>query len=276
MLAYFALSTAAETKLSDGTGAGSASVAAQPEAASGPGAFARMKALLGRMKAWVEKWAVTDYALLALIILAFAESSFFPIPPDVLLIAMCIVKPPSSFTFAAACTIASTVGGLFGYLLGRLLYEPVVKPVARFIRIEKHLVTALDYYNKYDIWAVAIAGFTPIPYKVFTIAGGLAKLNVFNFTIASVLSRGARFFIVATVLYFFGAAAKRFIDKYFDILSVVFMVLLIGSFVLLGWYFNRKHKEKEKMRAAAGAASPGGEAAESRAERGNDAGAAEK
>ncbi|TET37956.1 MAG: DedA family protein [Planctomycetota bacterium] len=219
--------------------------------ASEAGDKAKIKAekkpgILRRMKNWMEGWALTKYALLALIILAFAESSFFPIPPDVLLIALCIVSPERAFLFAFACSCASVAGGLFGYFLGRVLYEPVVKPVSRFIRLDKYLDGALDLYNRYDVLAVFIAGFTPIPYKVFTIAGGLAKLNIFKFAVASAVSRSARFFLVATLLFFFGKAANDFIDAYFNLLALAFGVLLIGSFFLVAIFFGKKEKDAGK------------------------------
>ncbi|MHC4664028.1 MAG: YqaA family protein [Planctomycetota bacterium] len=208
---------------------------------------------------WVLSWAESPYGWLALVVLSFAESSFFPIPPDVLLIALCLGAPKLAFLFALACSCASVVGGLFGYLLGFALFNPVVKPVMRFLRLEKHFDAALEYYNRYDVWAVGIAGFTPIPYKVFTVAAGMARLNVFKFVIVSALSRSARFFLVATLLFFFGEAANRFINKHFDWLALVFCVLLVGSFVLVGWYFGKKKKKEEPESSAAAASSEEGE-----------------
>jgi len=235
--------------------------AGKPEKA--PGIFRRMRN-------WMESWAGTKYALLALIILAFAESSFFPLPPDILLIALCLASPASSFHFALACSLASAGGGLFGYLLGRLLYDPVVRPVSRFIRLDKYLDSALEYYKKYDVWAVGIAGFTPIPYKVFTIAGGLARLNIFKFALISLASRSARFFLVAALLFFFGEASSDFIEKYFNILSVVFVILLVGSFILMGWFFGKKGKEAPDEAKV----SQTPQETSTAAERGNESGAA--
>lgn len=215
-----------------------------------PGFFGRILLWVRGLYDWVLGWADSPYGWLALILLAFAESSFFPVPPDVLLIALCLGAPRLAFLFALACSAASVAGGLFGYLLGFALYNPVVKPLMRLLRLEKYFDTALDYYNRYDVWAVGIAGFTPIPYKVFTIAAGMARLNVLKFIIASAVSRSARFFIVATLLFFFGQAANRFIDKYFNWLAIAFTVLLVGSFILLGWYVGRRHRKMEAEKSA--------------------------
>ncbi|RMF97529.1 MAG: DedA family protein [Candidatus Schekmanbacteria bacterium] len=197
--------------------------------------------MLRKLYDWVLHWADTPYGAPALFLLAFAESSFFPIPPDVLLIALVISKPRRAFKFALICSIGSALGGMLGYGIGKFLWEyagisyfffhyvPGFTP-AVFDRVSK-------IYNEWNFWAVFTAGFTPIPYKVFTIAGGVFSINFPVFVLASVISRSARFFIVAGLLWKFGEPIREFIDKYFNILSIIFVILLLGGFILLKYVF---------------------------------------
>lgn len=279
-----------------------------------------------RLYDWVLHWAHTRYGTPALAGLAFAESSFFPIPPDVLLMALGIARPKRALYYAAVCSIASALGGLFGYLIGFALWNPVGAPILRSLRlltpasqevivrgVESHAVsvrapegvglhasrwsqwlglarpsqadggqTALIHrgllhrdappgtppvgnwqyeveqtaaplapgqsawlmtdtyhqaralYEKHDFWIVFAAAFTPIPYKVFTILSGLMQMRILPFIIASAIGRSLRFFLVATLIYAFGEPVKRFIDRYFNLLSLLFFVLLIGFFAILG------------------------------------------
>lgn len=186
-----------------------------------------------RLYDWVLSWADTRYGVPALFVLAFTESSFFPIPPDILLIALALSAPSRAFRFAAWCTLASVLGGLFGYFIGYALwavFEPYL--INRVFSQENFdLVTAK--YNEYGALAVFIAAFTPIPYKVFTVAAGVAKLNLFGFTGASILGRGGRFFLVALVIRLAGPRAKRWIDEYFNLATIVGTLLLIGGFLLI-------------------------------------------
>lgn len=191
------------------------------------------KSLMKRMYDWVLHWAETPYGAWALLILAFAESSFFPIPPDVLLIALCIGMVSRSFWFAAVCSIGSILGGIFGYYIGYGLFEVVGQPILEMYGYMEKFNHVGDLYNEYAAWAVGVAGFTPIPYKVFTIAAGTFKINFFIFLGASAISRSARFFIVAALIWKFGPQIKSFIDKYFNILSIIFIVLLILGFVIV-------------------------------------------
>ncbi len=182
---------------------------------------------------WVLSWAETPYGVPALFVLSFTESSFFPIPPDVLLIALALSVPTRAFRFAAWCTVASVLGGLFGYLIGYALwttFEPyLVGPV--FSQENFDLVTAK--YNEYGFLAVFIAAFTPIPYKVFTVAAGVAQLNLLGFVLASLCGRGGRFFLVALVIRLLGPRAKKWIDEYFNLATVIGTALLIGGFLLI-------------------------------------------
>ncbi|HDH96889.1 MAG TPA: DedA family protein [Proteobacteria bacterium] len=184
---------------------------------------------------WVLHWAETPYGVPALALITFAEASFFPIPPDVLLIALAISIPKRSFRYALVCSITSVFGGLLGYLIGYALFESVGRPILEFYGyMDKFLWLKLKY-DEVGAWLLAMAGFTPIPYKVFTITSGVMKMNLVLFTVVSLISRSARFFLVGALIYFFGPPVKRFIDRYFNLLSVVFVVLLIGGFVVLKW-----------------------------------------
>ena len=189
--------------------------------------------VLRRLYDWVLSWAETPYGVAALFVLAVAESSFFPIPPDVLLIALGLSIPTKAFRYAAWCTLGSVIGGVLGYTIGFALWssvEPMVIP-SLFSAETFERVTGL--YNEYGVPIVFAAGFTPIPYKVFTVAAGVAKINVPAFIGASIIGRGARFFLVAAVIRRYGDAAKDFIDRYFNLVTLAFTILLVGAFVLL-------------------------------------------
>jgi membrane protein YqaA with SNARE-associated domain len=182
---------------------------------------------------WVLHWAHTPYGTIALFLLAFAESSFFPIPPDILLIALCISIPKKSFKFALTCSIGSVLGGMFGYFIGVHFFNLIGLPILNLYHAMDKYDFIKNIYQQYDALAVGIAGFTPIPYKVFTIAAGVCKINFPVFVIASVISRSLRFFIVAFLIYKFGKKIKDFIDKYFNILSFAVAGLVILGFLVL-------------------------------------------
>lgn len=182
---------------------------------------------------WVLHWAETPYGGLALFILAFAESSFFPIPPDVLLIALAVGAPLRSYRYALICTVGSVLGGILGYLIGMQFMTSIGDPIVSFYGLDEKVEHIRLMYNQYDAWAVGIAGFTPIPYKVFTIAAGAFDINFTVFVAASALARGARFFLLAALFYRFGPEIRGFIDRYFNRLVVAFTVLLVGGFVLI-------------------------------------------
>jgi membrane protein YqaA with SNARE-associated domain len=184
---------------------------------------------------WVLHWAQTPYGVPALAILAFAESSFFPVPPDVLLIALCLGLPSRSFYFAAVSSIASVAGGIAGYLIGWLLWEQVSDFFFAFVFSQHAFERVSLLYQDNAFWAVFTAGFTPIPYKVFTIAGGVFQIDFREFLVASALGRSGRFFIVGGLIRVFGPPVKVFIDKYFNLLSIVFVALLLGGFLLVRW-----------------------------------------
>ena len=192
--------------------------------------------MLRRAYDWVLGWADHRYGGLALLLLAFAESSVFPIPPDVLLMALALGKPGAAFRFALICSVGSVAGGLAGYLIGWLLMDGLGRPIIELYNAQAAYAEVEQRFVEYGGWAVAIAGFTPIPYKVFTIAAGATQLSLSSFVLASVLSRSARFFLVSGLIYYYGPTIKVFIDKYFNILTIVFTVLVLLGFVLLGWY----------------------------------------
>jgi len=197
---------------------------------------------LRKLYDWVLHWAETPYGVLALFILSFIESSFFPIPPDALLIALCLGSRKLSFKFALYCTIASVLGALGGYAIGHYLWYNSTGQftwIANFFfdhipGFTQHAFAEIEtQYKKWDFWIIFTAGFTPIPYKLFTITSGIFNINIPMFIIASIVSRGARFFLVAFLIWKFGEKIRNFIDKYFNILALVFTVLLIGGFVLV-------------------------------------------
>jgi len=178
---------------------------------------------------WTIHWSATAQAEWALFLIAVAESSFFPLPPDILLITMAVAKPESSFYFALICSVGSVLGGIVGYLIGKYGGQPVLH---RFFR-GGTITRVEELFNRYDAWAIGIAAFTPIPYKVFTIASGAFNIRFKTFLAASIIGRTSRFFIVASLFYFWGAEIKEWIDRYFNLFSIAFVVLLVGGFLLL-------------------------------------------
>ncbi|MBR2299399.1 MAG: DedA family protein [Alphaproteobacteria bacterium] len=172
-------------------------------------------------------------AMMALFAVAFAESSFFPIPPDIMLIPMILATPSKAWKIASLATFASVVGGYFGYAIGVFLFDTVAEPLLKFYGYLEKFQTFENYYHEYGAWIVFGAGLTPFPYKIITIASGAVHLDLMVFTIASVLARGGRFFVVAWLLKKYGAPMKTFIEKNLGWLSVLFLVLLIGSFWIL-------------------------------------------
>lgn len=188
---------------------------------------------LRRLKAWVESYAEKPHAAWALFIIAFTESSFFPIPPDVLLIAMAVSVPAKALRYALICSAGSVLGGVFGYFIGWAFFEAIGQPILQFYGAMGHYAQVQQLYNEHAFWAILSAAFTPIPYKVFTIAAGTFEVSIWTLIGASIIGRSARFFLVAGLFYFFGAPIKKFIDKYFEILTFVFLILLIGGFAVV-------------------------------------------
>ena len=186
-----------------------------------------------KIYAWTLHWAGTPYALPALVVISFLESSIFPIPPDVLLIPMVLAHPSRAWVYALACTGASVVGGWAGYGIGHFLYDSVGAPVIAFYHLQTQFETFRNIFNTYGAWIVLIKGMTPVPYKLITITAGATGMNLITFSIASVISRGMRFVIEAELLRRFGPSIRPKIDRYLEAILVVLLVLTVGGFFLL-------------------------------------------
>ena len=191
------------------------------------------RGLVRRLYDWVLGWADSPYGSVALFILAFVEASFFLVPPDVLLIALCVGQPRRSLYFAGICTAGSVLGGMFGYLIGYQLYELIGQPIIEFYDAELAFQRVGDLYKSNLVVALGTAGFTPIPYKVFTIAAGAFAVPFLPFVVISAASRGARFFLVSGLIRIWGPQIRTFIDRYFNLLTVVVLVALVLGFVVL-------------------------------------------
>ncbi len=189
--------------------------------------------VIRRMYEWVLGWADSPWAVPALFVLALAESSFFPIPPDVLLIALALSAPTKAFRFAIWCTLGSVVGGVIGYYLGWAMWSSVESVAFNYVFTRESFDNVMGIYRDHGVLFVFAAAFTPIPYKVFTIAAGVAELNLPAFIAASFVGRGARFFLVAGMIRLFGEKARELIDRYFNLLTIVGAALVIGAVLLL-------------------------------------------
>jgi membrane protein YqaA with SNARE-associated domain len=195
-----------------------------------------------RLYNWVLNWADSPYSVTALFLLAFTESVFFPVPPDVLLIALALGAAGKAFRYALICTVGSVSGAMVGYALGSFIW---VGPEGEFSQVALFFFNNIpgfseglfnnikSLFNNYDFWVIFTAGFTPIPYKVFTISAGVFDLNILMFLIASLVSRGARFFLVAWLIWRFGPGIKSFIEKYLNWLAIGITVGIIGIVVTL-------------------------------------------
>lgn len=181
---------------------------------------------------WTMHWADTPQSLAALFLIAFAESSFFPVPPDVLLIAVVAAAPGKWLRAAGLCTVGSVTGALLGYAIGHGLMATVGQGIVDFYHAQRHWDRVVELYNgTWGIWFLAAAAFTPIPYKVATIAAGATQMPFLPFVLVSILGRGARFFLVAAILRVFGAPVRRTLEKNFDLAALAFLVLLVGGFL---------------------------------------------
>ena len=170
-------------------------------------------------------------AIYFLAIVSFIEASFFPIPPDVMLIPMVLMHPSSAWLYALVATICSVLGGIFGYLIGAFSYEQFAQPILYTLGKEAQMASFSQKYNEVGLWAVITAGVSPIPFKVITIMSGATNLNFMVFVGASLVSRGIRFFIVAGLLNFYGHEIKIFIERYLNWVFMLFVILLIFGFI---------------------------------------------
>ncbi len=182
---------------------------------------------------WTMNLAANRHADKALAFISFIESSVFPIPPDALLIPMVLSERAKAWWYALVCTVASVIGALLGYAIGALLYEAVAAPILNFYGYSEKFDAFAEKYNEWGAWAVLIAGVTPFPFKVITIASGATKLSLPIFIVARIIARGARLFIVAGLLYHFGPPIRDFIEKRLGLVFTVALAMLVGGFVLL-------------------------------------------
>lgn len=201
---------------------------ADPASASGP-----RRHLLRRLYDWTVGWAERPGATWALLLIAFAESSFFPVPPDVLLIAMCVGAPRASFRFALVCSVGSVVGGAFGWLLGAAAWHVVKDLFIPYVFAQSTFDYVQALYQGNAFVAILTAAFTPIPYKVFTVAAGVLDVSLSTLLVASAIGRSARFFAVATVFFFLGQQVRALIERYFDLLTWAFLALGVAGFLAI-------------------------------------------
>ena len=193
--------------------------------------------MLRRTYDWTMEQAGHRHALWVLAAVSFTESSFFPIPPDILMIPMILAAPHRAWLIAGVCTLASVAGGLAGYAIGALLFDTIGEPIIAFYGYLDRFAEFQQQYEEWGAWIVAGAGVTPFPYKVITIMSGVMNLDLVVFSVASVLSRGLRFFILAALLWKFGPPIRGFIERYLPWLATLFFVLLFAGFVALRYLF---------------------------------------
>lgn len=189
--------------------------------------------MIRRLYDWTLSLSAHPRALWALAFIAFVESSFFPIPPDILMIPMILARPSRAWIIALVATVASVIGGLFGYFIGAALFETIGQSIFDFYGKADAVESFNQRFNSYGAWAVLIAGVTPFPYKVITIMSGWTGLSLPIFIICSIVARGLRFFVLAGLLWKFGAPIRIFVEKYLGLLFTLFVVLLFGGFYVL-------------------------------------------
>ena len=194
------------------------------------------KNIVRRLYDWVLSWAETRYGTPALFILAFMESSFFPIPPDVLQIALSAGKPKRAFWYASVSLIGSVLGAILGFYIGYVFWATTKNFFFSYLFSEVIFNRVVELYHGNAFLAIFMAAFTPIPYKVFTIAAGVCRVPLLTLLIASIVGRGGRFYLVAAIMYFFGPTVKGWIDKYFNLLTIVFTVLIIAGFAAVKFF----------------------------------------
>jgi membrane protein YqaA with SNARE-associated domain len=186
-----------------------------------------------RLYDWMMRLAGHRHAIPAMAAISFAESSFFPIPPDVMLVPMVLAQRSKAFLIAAVCTVSSVLGGLAGYAIGYFLFETIGAWVINLYNLQGAMETFRQEFAEYGTWIILVKGLTPIPYKLVTIASGVAHFDLFTFIWASIVTRGLRFFIVAGLLWKFGDPIRNFIEKRLEVLTWVFLAALIGGFVVV-------------------------------------------
>lgn len=194
--------------------------------------------MLYALKAWVEGFAAKAYATWALFIIAFVESSFFPIPPDVLLIALGVARPKRAFWYATVCTLGSVAGAFLGYYIGYAFFETIGQKIVDFYGFHDKFQFVLDKYRENAWTAIIVAGFTPIPYKVFTIAAGFNQtIDLLTLALASIVGRASRFMLVGGLLFYFGPKMKEYLDKYLERLTLALGLLFIIGILAVKYIF---------------------------------------
>ena len=189
--------------------------------------------MMRRAYDWMMRMAASRRAPWALAFVSFIESSFFPIPPDVMLIPMVLSRRQEAWWYATVATVASVFGGLLGYAIGYYFYDAIGLPILKFYGREHALDAFIEFVHTYGVPAVIIKGATPIPFKVVTIAAGVAKMDLPAFIGASIIARAMRFYLVAGLLYFFGEPIREFIERRLVLVTTVFVVVLVGGFVAI-------------------------------------------
>ncbi len=190
--------------------------------------------MLRKLYNWTMALAASPHALWALAAVSFMESSFFPIPPDVIMIPMIIAAPRRAFLIAGVAVVSSVLGGLFGYYIGAFLFETIGQPIFDFYGKTDAVAAFSAKFNAYGAWAVLIAGVTPFPFKVITIMSGVTGLSLPVFIVSAIIARALRFFLVAALLWKFGAPIRDFIERKLGLMFVIFCVLLFGGFLAIG------------------------------------------
>jgi membrane protein YqaA with SNARE-associated domain len=193
--------------------------------------------MLRRLYDWVLSLAARPSAVWALAAVSFAESSFFPVPPDAMLIPMVIARPERAWLYALVCTVASVVGGMLGYAIGALLYESLGTWLFQLYGLTQGAEAFRQSYAEYGHWIILLKGLTPIPYKLVTITSGFAGYSLFWFVVLSIVTRGVRFFVLAGLLRWFGPTIKETLDRHLGIVAGAFAVAIVGGFVAFRYLF---------------------------------------
>ncbi|MEO3389325.1 YqaA family protein [Mesorhizobium sp. CAU 1741] len=193
--------------------------------------------MLRRLYDWTMSLARTRHAERSLAAVSFVESSFFPIPPDVLLIPMVLSDRSKWFRYALICTVTSVLGAMLGYLIGAVLFEGIGQHIIALYNAQGAFDQIQNWYDTWGAWGILFGAVTPFPYKILTIFSGFAEFNIVTLIVVSIIGRGFRFFLVSGLLYWFGEPIRMFIEKHLGLLFTLFMVLLIGGFVAVAYVF---------------------------------------
>jgi membrane protein YqaA with SNARE-associated domain len=193
--------------------------------------------MLRRLYDYIIELSSRPRALWALAAVAFAESSFFPIPPDAMVIPMALARPDRGWRIATVCTVASVVGGMFGYAIGYFLYETIGQWLVSVYHYENAMDQFRDAYARWGLWIILLKGLTPIPYKLVTITSGVAHYDFLVFVVASIVTRGARFFVEVALLRRYGPSIREFVERYLTWVTTGFVVCVAGGFVLVRYAF---------------------------------------